>query len=106
MLTELNVNKLALDAIGTKVDVTGALTVPEGGSIDAPVGTMHARLEGVNALIDNLVKLGILSQDEVSGYRMMLAMFAKPAPEGGDALVGEYEFKEGGQVFANGQQVK
>ena len=83
-----------------------SLTVPEGGSIDAPVGTMHARLEGVNALIDNLVKLGILSQDEVSGYRMMLAMFAKPAPEGGDALVGEYEFKEGGQVFANGQQVK
>jgi len=106
VLTELNVNKLALDAIGTKVDVTGALTVPEGGSIDSPVGTMHARLEGVNALIDNLVKLGILSQDEVSGYRMMLAMFAKPAPEGGDALVGEYEFKEGGQVFANGQQVK
>ena len=31
---------------------------------------------------------------------------ALAAPEGGDALVGEYEFKEGGQVFANGQQVK
>ena len=104
--TELTINKFAIDAVGAKVDVSGALTVPEGGTLDAPVGKLNARLEGVNGLIDKAVQLGFVPEDQVAGIRMMLAMFTKAAPEGGDALVGEYEFKEGGQVFANGQQVK
>ena len=104
--TEININKFAIDAVGAKVDVSGALTVPEGGSLDAPVGKVNARLDGVNGLIDKAVQMGFVPEDQVAGIRMMLAMFAKPAPEGGDVLVGEYEFKEGGQVFANGQQVK
>ena len=104
--TEITINKFALDAVGAKVDVSGALTVPEGGTLDAPVGKLNARLEGVNGLIDKAVQMGFVPEDQVAGIRMMLAMFTKAAPEGGDALVGEYEFKEGGQVFANGQQVK
>lgn len=104
--TEITINKFAIDAVGAKVDVSGALTVPEGGTLDAPVGKLNARLEGVNGLIDKAVQMGFVPEDQVAGIRMMLAMFTKAAPEGGDALVGEYEFKEGGQVFANGQQVK
>ena len=104
--TEITINKFALDAVGAKVDVSGALTVPDGGTLDAPVGKLNARLEGVNGLIDKAVQMGFVPEDQVAGIRMMLAMFTKAAPEGGDALVGEYEFKEGGQVFANGQQVK
>lgn len=104
--TEITINKLALDAVGAKVDASGSLTVPEGGSIDAPVGKLSARLDGVNGLIDKLTAMGLIPEDQVAGIRMMLAMVAKPAPEGGDALVSEFEFKEGGQVFANGQQVK
>lgn len=103
--TQVAINKVALSAVGAKVDASGELTIPEGGKTD-PVGHVNARLEGVNALIDTLVGMGLLNADEVGGYRMMLAMIAKPAPEGGDALVSDIEFKEGGQVFANGQQVK
>ena len=104
--TEITVNKLALDAAGARIDASGALKVPDGGSMDAPVGKLTARVEGANGLIDKLTQMGLIAEDQVAGFRMMLAMFAKPAPEGGDALVSELEFKEGGQIFANGQQVK
>lgn len=103
---QLAINKLALSAAGASLDASGELSVPEGGNPDQPVGQVQARFEGVNGLLDRLVQMGAVSQDEVAGYRMMLALFARPAPEGGDALVGQFEFREGGQIFANGQQVK
>lgn len=104
--TEISLNKIALSAVGASFDSSGELRVPESGDMTQPVGTLNARIEGVNGLIDRLVQLGVLNSDEVAGYRMMLAMFARPAPEGGDALVSEFEFREGGEIFANGQQVK
>lgn len=103
---QVSINKLALNALGASLDASGELTVPEGGNPEQPVGQVQARFEGVNGLIDRLVQLGVIPQDEVAGYRMMLALFARPAPEGGDALVGQFEFREGGQIFANGQQVQ
>ncbi|HRO16115.1 MAG TPA: DUF2125 domain-containing protein [Paracoccus sp. (in: a-proteobacteria)] len=104
--TEMTINKLALAAAGASLDASGALTVPEGGSMDAPVGKVSATILGANGLLDKLVELGAIGPDEVTGYRMMLALFARAAPEGGDKLVSDLEFREGGQVFANGQQVK
>lgn len=103
---EISLNKIALSAVGASFDSSGELRVPESGDMTQPVGTLNARIEGVDGLIDRLVQLGVLNSDEVAGYRMMLAMFARPAPEGGDALVSEFEFREGGEIFANGQQVK
>ena len=99
-------NKLALNALGASIDASGELSVPEGGNPEQPVGQVQARFNGVNGLIDRLVQLGVIAPDEVAGYRMMLTMFARPAPEGGDALVSQFEFREGGQIFANGQQVQ
>ena len=43
---------------------------------------------------------GLLGQ-----LRMMLAMFTQPG-ESSDSLASEIEFREGGQIFANGQQIK
>jgi len=105
-LTELALNKIALAMVGASFDGSGELRVPEGGDMTQPVGTLNARIDGVNGLLDRLVQLGVIGSDEVAGYRMMLAMFARPAPEGDDALVSEFEFNENGEVFANGQQVK
>ena len=72
---------------------------------DWPVGTVSARYEGLNGLIDTLVAMGVISQDEVMGYRMMLTMFARPA-EGTDVLTTELQFNEGGEIIANGQKIK
>lgn len=102
---EVTINRVSLDAVGAKVSANGALRAPEGGDISAPVGQISARLEGVNGLIDKLAAAGLVPQEQVQGFRMMLAMFAKPGA-GPDDLVSEIEFREGGQVFANGQQIK
>lgn len=104
--TEITINKLAVDAVGARLDASGSLSIPEGDTVETPVGQISARLDGANGLMDKLVDMGLVQSDQVAGLRMMLAMFAKPAPEGGDALVSEVEFKQGGEVFANGQKIK
>ncbi|MBV0891963.1 DUF2125 domain-containing protein [Paracoccus sp. Z118] len=103
---EVTINRFAIDAAGASVSATGDLRVPEDSGMDAPVGTISARYEGLNGLIDSLMQLGLVPQDQATAARMMLAMFASPAPDGGDVLTTELEFREGGSIFANGQQVK
>lgn len=103
--TEITINNFSLDAVGAKVSAEGALKAPDGGTIQTPVGTVNARLEGVNGLIDALTAMGLVPPEQVQGFRMMLAMFAKPG-EGTDVLTSELEFKEDGSILANGQQIK
>lgn len=103
---EVAINQFALNALGAKVNAEGALQAPEGGDMTAPVGEIHATYEGVNALIDKLGAMGLIPEDQLMGVRMMMAMFAKPVAEGEDKLETRLEFKEGGSIFANGQQIK
>lgn len=100
----LTVNKVALDAVGAKADITGELKF--GANPNEPVGTLDGTFEGVNGLLDKLVSLGFLPQERVMAVRMMLTMFARPAEGNPDQLTSTIEFREGGQIFANGQQVK
>lgn len=103
---DLTVNQIALKAAGVTINADGKLTVPEGGSIDTPVGNLHARYSGVNGLLDNLVRMGLMSQDDVGGVRMMMMMFARPVDGQTDTLQTELEFREDGSIFANGQQIQ
>ncbi|MDQ1901327.1 DUF2125 domain-containing protein [Paracoccus sp. WLY502] len=100
----LNVNRIALDAVGATADITGSLEF--GDNPNEPVGQLTGSFEGVNGLMDKLVAMGLVPQEQMMGMRMMLAMFAKPAEGNPDRLTSEIEFREGGQIFANGQQVK
>lgn len=100
----LTVNRIALDAVGAKADITGQLDF--GDNPNEPVGSLNGTFEGVNGLLDRLVAIGLVPQEQVMGIRMGLAMFAKPAQGNPDQLTSEIEFREGGQIFANGQQVK
>lgn len=100
----LTVNRIALDAVGAKADITGALEF--GDNPNEPVGTLKGTFQGVNGLMDKLVAMGLVPQEQMMQMRMMLALFAKPAEGNPDQLTSEIEFREGGQIFANGQQVK
>lgn len=102
--TEMKVNRIYLDAVGAKLDGTGDFKVVDG-NFSAPEGTMNLRMEGIDGLITVLTEMGLVPQEQVSGIRMMLAMFAKPG-EGADTLVSDLEFRADGSVFANGQQIK
>lgn len=100
----LTINRIALDAVGAKADITGALEF--GDNPNEPVGRLNGTFNGVNGLMDKLVAMGFVPEQQMMGVRMMLAMFAKPADGNPDQLTSEIEFREGGQIFANGQQVK
>lgn len=100
----VKINQIALNAVGASADVKGDLTLPEG--TNQPVGTVEGSFTGINALLDNLVAMGIVPQEQMMGARMMLAMFARPAEGNPDQLQTKLEFKEDGSIFANGQQVK
>jgi hypothetical protein len=100
----LTVNKVALDAVGAKADISGVLNF--GDNPNEPVGKLNGTFEGVNGLLDKLVAMGLVPEEQMMGMRMMLAMFAKPAEDNPDRLTSEIDFREGGQIFANGQQVK
>ena len=71
----------------------------------APTGALDLRLVGGNALLDKLVAMGLVPQDQASGMRMMMGLFARPGG-GEDELVSTIEINEEGHVLANGQRIQ
>lgn len=100
----LNIREIALDAVGASIDLTGALTFGEDPT--APTGSISGTFGGVNTLLDRLVAMGVVPQEQLMGPRMMMAMFARPVEGAEDQLETEIEFREGGAIFANGQQIQ
>jgi hypothetical protein len=101
---DLTINKIALDAVGATADVTGELTF--GDDPNQPVGSLQGSFAGINGLLEKLGGMGVLPQEQMMGVRMMLAMFARPVEGTDDQMQTTIEFREGGSIFANGQQVK
>lgn len=108
-LTSLDLSEVLVKAVGTEVGATGGLTFDNSDltsfdGMPAPTGSITVTIKGVNALIDNLIAMGLLPDDQAMGARMMLGVFARPGP-GPDELTSLIEFKDGG-LFANGQQLQ
>jgi hypothetical protein len=70
-----------------------------------PEGALNLRLEGGNTLLDTLVNMGLLPEEQATGARMMMGVFAVPG-EGEDVMTSTIEVNEAGQVLANGQRVR
>jgi hypothetical protein len=105
----LDLTQLLVKAVGAEIAATGALTFDNTDLVTfqgmpAPTGKINVDIKGVNALIDNLIAMGLVPEDQAMGARMMMGIFARPG-EGPDALVSEIEFKDKG-IFANGQQLQ
>lgn len=108
-LSSLDLTLTQVKAAGADVSATGALTFDNADlvtfqGVPKPTGLITFTIKGVNALVDNLISMGLLPEEEAMGFRMMLAMFARPGA-GADELISEIEFKDGG-LFANGQQLQ
>lgn len=107
-LNTLDLAEIRAKAAGADVSASGGLTFDNAdrvtfGGVPKPAGMITVNIKGVQALIDNLISMGLLPEDQAMGFRMMLAMFARPGA-GTDELISELEFKDGG-LFANGQQI-
>jgi hypothetical protein len=108
-LHSLDLTQVLAKAAGAEVSATGGLTFDNSdlqtfGGMPRPDGKITVGIRGVNQLVDNLIALGILTEDDAMGFRVGLAMFARPGA-GPDELTSEIEFKDGG-LFANGQQLQ
>jgi hypothetical protein len=105
----LDVRSLAVKVAGAALSATGAFTfdntpVAQGGA-PIPVGTGEVTLSGGNRLIDGLIAIGMLSEEDAMGARMMMGAFMSPG-EGEDTLVSKIEAKADGQILVNGQRVQ
>ncbi|OYX45133.1 MAG: hypothetical protein B7Z02_02500 [Rhodobacterales bacterium 32-67-9] len=100
----LDINELKVAAVGAELTGNGAMTFDNSAGMPIPVGSVDLQLIGGNGLIDKLVAMGFVPEDQAMGARMMMGLFAVPTGE--DTLTSKIEFKEGGSVFANGQQIQ
>lgn len=103
-LNSVTLNELKVAAAGAELTGKGSATFDNTAGVPMPLGAVDLRLVGANALMGKLVAMGLLPEDQVIGMQMMMGLFA--VPDGEDALKSKIEFKEGGSIFANGQQVK
>lgn len=106
----LDLNGLTLSLAGAKLSGSGAFTFDQEDrssfeGMAAPEGAIDLELVGGNTLLDKLISMGLVPQDQATGVRMMLGLFAQPG-EGTDTLTSRIEFTEDGQVLANGQRLK
>jgi hypothetical protein len=109
-LESLTVNSLVVDAVGAKLEGSGDVTFDNSdmtsfNGMPKPVGEVNLMLAGGNALLDNLVAMGIVPQEQATGARMMMGLFAVPG-DAPDTLTSKIEFTQEGQVLANGQRIK
>lgn len=106
----VSIKQLLVTAAGAKLTGTGDFTLNNNDlttfdGMPAPDGTANFQLEGANGLIDNLIKMGLVSDSDAMGARMMMGMFGVPG-EGEDTLTSEITVSEDGQIHANGQRIK
>lgn len=108
-LHALDITELRASVAGAELTGAGAFTFDNTDletfqGLPAPSGKLDLRLVGGNVLLDKLVTMGLLSEDDANGARMMISMFANPGATP-DELTSTLEFKDKG-FYANGQRLQ
>ena len=101
----LNITELALKVAGAALTGTGAFTFDNTSGMPMPLGEANVSVTGANALIDGLIKTGLLAEEDAMGARMMMGGFMTPGA-GPDELTTKIEAKAGGEIYVNGQRVQ
>ncbi len=109
LLNALDLTNFNLKALGAEIVSSGSFTFDNSDmttypGVPAPTGKVDIKATGVNAVIDTLVKMGLIPQDQANQGRMMLSMFANTSTTA-DEMTSTLEFKDK-HFFANGQQLQ
>ncbi len=102
---KLDVNQILLEVAGASAQADGAVTFNNDGPIPVPVGDVRIELNGLSALSNQLVSIGLLDQMEAAMMMGMVMTFAK-AGKKSDQFVSEITFTKDGEILANGQPVQ
>ncbi|WP_420004314.1 DUF2125 domain-containing protein [Arenibacterium sp. LLYu02] len=108
-LRGVTLNALQLTVAGAELTGSGDFTfdntdLESFDGMPAPEGEANLKLTGANTLIDKLVGMGLVTEDDAMGARMMMGMFTVAA--GDDTVTSKIEVNDEGHVLANGQRLK
>ncbi|MEJ6403168.1 DUF2125 domain-containing protein [Yoonia sp. 2307UL14-13] len=108
-LESLSLNDLRLAVAGALVTGSGEFTFDNSDletfdGMPRPEGEAVVEVNGLNALLDNLVAMGLVPEDQIMGGRMMMGMFARSV--GDDQLESKLEVNGEGHVLVNGQRMR
>jgi len=104
---EVALEEMRLALAGAELTGEGEMTLdydaagPFGPGSPAPDGSFTFRLQGGQALLETLVRMGLLPEEQAMMVRMMTGMLARPGEEP-DTLVSDIEIRPDGTVLANG----
>lgn len=103
------ITELVVKGAGAEITGDGAFTFDNSDLVTfdgfpRPEGQMTFAINGVNALIDNLITMGLIPQEEAMMPRMMMGMFTTPV--GDDMLTSTIEVNSEGHLLANGQRLR
>ncbi|MCT4559183.1 MAG: PepSY domain-containing protein [Pelagimonas sp.] len=109
-INSLKLSNLLVEAVGAKIAGDGAFTFDNSDletfdGMPRPTGKVNLSAEGVNGLLDKLIEMGIMSQQDAGGMRMMMAMFTVPG-DAEDTMTSVLEINDQGHVLANGQRLQ
>lgn len=109
-LNQLSLNSLTVEAAGAKITGEGDFTfdntdLQSFDGMPRPLGEANFTVAGANGLIDKLIEMGLVTDEDAMGARMMMSMFGVPG-EAPDTLSSKIEVNEQGHVLANGQRIK
>lgn len=103
---DVDVNAVSLEGLGVTAKASGSVSYPDHSDLSIMKGQMEARYTGINALLAKLVEAEILTEDDVSGMRMMMMMGTKAVEGQEDTLETKAEFHEDGSIIVNGQPMR
>ncbi|MFP7570938.1 DUF2125 domain-containing protein [Marivita sp. S2033] len=109
-LNTLTLNNLTVEVAGARLGGTGSFTFDNDDTetfdgFPRPTGAVNLTLDGANGLIDKLIAMGVLTQEDAMGARMMMSMFAVPG-DSPDSLKSSIQINEQGHVLANGMRIQ
>ena len=108
-LHALDITELKASIAGAELTGNGALTFDNSDlttfqGMPAPTGKVDLKLVGGSGLLDKIVAMGLMTQDDAMGFKMMVSMFANSTPDK-DEMTSTLEFKDKG-FYANGQKLQ
>ncbi|MEJ8562421.1 DUF2125 domain-containing protein [Yoonia sp. GPGPB17] len=108
-LESVSIDTLNINAAGAMVTGDGAFTFDSSdmqsfAPLPRPEGEASVEITGFNALLDNVVAMGLVPEQDVMGARMMMGMFARST--GDDKMETSVEVLPNGQVNVNGNRVR
>ncbi len=107
---EVTIASLGLSALGAQMAGSGHFAFdyskpPIANDVPATEGVFDARLSGINAVLDGLIKRGLVPKDAVMPIRLGLALLTRAGDEP-DTMTSAIRIGIDGSIFANGQQIK